>query len=133
MILKKEYEGLRLFLSVFCVLIIILFQWAATGNAEGEFQALNSSGNRNLKPAVDPIGRSEGYSAVLYNNRNGMPTSEANAIAQTQDGFIWIGSYAGLIRYDGNTFERLSSAAEILNVRCMFVDSRDRLWIGSND
>ena len=133
MILKKEYEGLRLFLSVFCVLIIILFQWAATGNAEGEFQALNSSGNRNLKPAVDPIGRSEGYSAVLYNNRNGMPTSEANAIAQTQDGFIWIGSYAGLIRYDGNAFERFGSDDGIANVRCLYVDSKDRLWIGTND
>ena len=44
---------------------------------------------------------------MMYNNRNGLPTSEANAITQTSDGFIWIGSYAGLIRYDGNTFERV--------------------------
>ena len=67
---KKKYKGLRLFLSVFCVLIIA-FQWAAAGNAEDGVQPLNFSGNRNIKPSVDLISKTEGYSAVLYNNRNG--------------------------------------------------------------
>ena len=107
-----------------CILftMIILSLISVVGYAEDGIQALNSSGNQNIKLSVDPINKSEGFSAVLYDNRNGMLSSEANAIAQTGDGFIWIGSYAGLIRYDGNTFERLSSAAEILNVRCMFDD-----------
>lgn len=30
---------------------------------------------------------------LLYDNTNGLPTSEANAIVQTADAFIWIGSY----------------------------------------
>ncbi|MBE5905461.1 MAG: hypothetical protein E7277_01535 [Lachnospiraceae bacterium] len=47
----------------------------------------------------------EGYSAVLYDNTNGLPTSEANAIAETSEGFIWIGSYSGLIRYDRNIIQ----------------------------
>ena len=83
--------------------------------------------------SVDVLGHTEGYSAVLYDNANGLPTSEANAIAQTGDGFIWIGSYAGLIRYDGNTFERMDSTGGLTSVKCLFVDSRDRLWIGTND
>ena len=29
-----------------------------------------------------------GFSAILYDNSNGLPTSEANAIAQTGNGFI---------------------------------------------
>ena len=37
---------------------------------------------------VDPISREEGFSAILYNNTNGLPTSEANDIAETSDGFI---------------------------------------------
>ena len=83
---------------------------------------------------VDPIAQKEGFSAVLYNNTNGLPTSEANTIAETSDGFIWIGSYSGLVRYDGNTFERISSTdTGISNVVSLFVDSRDRLWIGTND
>ena len=75
----------------------------------------------------------EGYSCVLYDNSNGLPTSEANDIAETSDGFIWIGSYSGLIRYDGNTFERIDSTTGIASVVCLFVDSKDRLWVGTND
>lgn len=83
--------------------------------------------------AVDPTGQGDGYSAVLYDNTNGLPTSEANAIAQTSDGFLWIGSYSGLIRYDGNTFERVDSTTGVASVVSLFVDSKDRLWVGTND
>ena len=82
---------------------------------------------------VDPTGKGDGYSAVLYGNTNGLPTSEANAIAQTEEGFIWIGSYSGLIRYDGNTFERIDSTTGITSVVSLFVDSENRLWVGTND
>ena len=82
---------------------------------------------------VDFTGQNEGYSAVLYNNSNGLPTSEANAIAETEEGFIWIGSYSGLIRYDGNTFERIDSTNGITSVVSLYVDSKKRLWIGTND
>ncbi|MCM1143285.1 MAG: HD domain-containing protein [Blautia sp.] len=74
-----------------------------------------------------------GYSAVLYDNSNGLPTSEANAVAQTKDGFVWIGGYSGLIRYDGNDFYRFDSSTGITNVMSLYVDSEDRLWIGTND
>ena len=83
--------------------------------------------------SVDIVNRTEGYSEVLYDNTNGLPTSEANAIVETDDGFIWIGSYAGLIRYDGNTFERMDSTSGLTSVKCLFTDSRGRLWIGTND
>ena len=99
----------------------------------GEISGVNSSGVMNRSVSVDPTGRSEGFSAVIYNNTNGLPTSEANAIAETDDGFIWIGSYAGLIRYDGDNFERMDSTTGISNVRCLYVDSRQRLWSGTND
>ncbi|MCH5210850.1 MAG: HD domain-containing protein [Oscillospiraceae bacterium] len=74
-----------------------------------------------------------GYSAFLYDNENGLPTSEANAVVQTNIGFIWIGGYGGLIRYDGIEFHHFDPTSEITNVNCMFVDSKDRLWIGTND
>ncbi|MBQ3800893.1 MAG: hypothetical protein II837_11410, partial [Treponema sp.] len=72
-------------------------------------------------------------SAVLYDNRNGLPTSEANAIVETSEGFIWVGSYSGLIRYDGNNFERIDSDTGIASVISLFVDSLGRLWVGTND
>ena len=96
-------------------------------------QLLNASGAINRPISVDPTGLSEGFSAVIYDNSNGLPTAESNAIAETSDGLLWIGSYAGLIRYDGNTFERLSDTGGIASIKCLYVDSKDRLWIGSND
>ncbi len=76
---------------------------------------------------------SASHSAVLYDNRNGLPTSEANAIVQSDDGFIWIGGYSGLIRYDGNEFYRYESSGGLASVVALFIDSKDRLWIGTND
>lgn len=82
---------------------------------------------------IDNIDYGAGYTSVLYDNTNGLPTSEANAIVQSSDGFIWIGGYSGLIRYDGNTFYRYDSSTGVSSVVCLFVDSKERLWIGTND
>ena len=133
----------RLLLIVACILVIamaLLLQPAAifaagnTGNeSKSDIEMTNSAGGANTDIEVDPVGKTEGYSAVLYDNTSGLPTSEANAIAETSEGFIWIGSYSGLIRYDGNTFERIDSTTGIASVVCLYVDSRDRLWVGTND
>ena len=80
-----------------------------------------------------PAHLGEGYSAVLYDNSNGLPTSEANAIVQSADGYIWIGSYSGLIRYDGNRFYRYDASSGVSSVVTIYSDSRGRIWIGTND
>ena len=80
--------------------------------------------------AQNQNGVGAGYASVLYDSANGLPTSEANDITQSEDGFIWIGSYGGLIRYDGNEFQRYEG---VTSVKCLFVDSRQRLWVGTND
>lgn len=71
----------------------------------------------------------------IYNDRNGLPTGEANAVVQTPDGYVWIGSYAGLIRYDGTEFRNFSDEGFIptSTVRSLYVDKSGRLWIGSNN
>ncbi|MCR5762076.1 MAG: HD domain-containing protein [Treponema sp.] len=84
--------------------------------------------------SLNPEWKTKDFSAILYNNTSGLPTSEANTIVETEDGFIWIGSYSGLIRYDGKSFERIdSSKTGIANVTSMIEDSNGRLWIGTND
>ncbi len=72
------------------------------------------------------------YSVQIYNNQNGMISSEAHAIAETEDGYIWIGSYAGLTRYDGTSFTFMKDSG-IVSVTAMLCDSKGRLWIGTND
>ena len=97
-------------------------------------RAENLTGADYNEISIDPIEQKDGYSSVLYNNQNGLPTSEANAITETEEGFIWIGSYSGLIRYDGNNFERIDSVSTgITSVVSLYVDSKKRLWIGTND
>ena len=70
-----------------------------------------------------------------YNQTNGLPTGEANTVIQTSDGYIWIGSYGGLIRYDGTTFRNYSEedGVKSSSIRALFEDSKGRLWIGTND
>ena len=113
-----------LILMLFCLVITFC---GMTVRAE------NISGGDNDEIVVDPTGDGEGYAAVVYNNTNGLPTSEANAIAETKEGFLWIGSYSGLIRYDGSTFERIDSTTGVTSVVSLYVDSKERLWIGTND
>ncbi|SEG07374.1 energy-coupling factor transport system substrate-specific component [Eubacterium ruminantium] len=116
-----------------CFTLAAFIIFGILGIYPGKSFAETISGGENEEINVDPTNRGVGYSAVLYDNTNGLPTSEANAIAQTSEGFIWIGSYSGLIRYDGNKFERIDSTSGITSVVTLYVDSKDRLWIGTND
>ena len=81
----------------------------------------------------DVFGIDADYTSVLFDSTNGMPTSEANAIAQSSDGFIWLGGYSGLIRYDGTTFYRFDSSTGIASVFALYIDDQDRIWIGTNE
>lgn len=98
--------------------------------AMGDYSA---SAEKDTILAVDPSGKEKSFSAVLYDNTNGLPTSEANDIVETPDGFLWMGSYSGLVRYDGNSFERVDSTTGVTSVVDLYVDSKERLWIGTND
>ncbi|MDO4806020.1 MAG: two-component regulator propeller domain-containing protein [Coriobacteriales bacterium] len=75
------------------------------------------------------------YSFVqeTYSSDNGLPCGEANDIAQTKDGILWIGTYAGLYRYNGREFRLMGDFDSVKNVNCMYVDEEGRLWIGTND
>lgn len=73
------------------------------------------------------------YVQTIYSRHNGLPCGEANCIAQTSDGILWIGTYAGLYRYNGSEFRRMTNYDSIRNVNCLFVDEEGRLFIGTND
>ena len=73
------------------------------------------------------------YVEQVFNNENKMASSEANDIVETKDGYIWIGAYAGLYRYDGKSFERMGKEQNITNVTCLYVDQKGRLLVGTND
>ena len=73
------------------------------------------------------------YVQTVYSSTNGLPCGEANDIAITGDGIIWIGTYAGLYRYNGREFKWMDGFDSVRNVNCLYVDEEGRLWIGTND
>ncbi len=73
------------------------------------------------------------YVQSVYSSSNGLPCGEANDIVQTNDGVLWIGTYAGLYRYNGREFRWVDDYESVKNVNCLYVDEEGRLWIGTND
>jgi signal transduction histidine kinase/ligand-binding sensor domain-containing protein len=48
------------------------------------------------------------YSLTQWGHRDGLPSTTIYAIAQTADGFLWLGTADGLIRFDGIRFFQVS-------------------------
>ncbi len=82
--------------------------------------------------AIDSIDYND-YVQSVYSSNNGLPCGEANDIVQTNDGVLWIGTYAGLYRYNGREFRWIDEYESVKNVNCLYVDEEGRLWIGTND
>lgn len=81
-------------------------------------------------------GDHESWIKTVYNEDNGLPTGEANVVLQTSDGYIWIGSYGGLIRYDGTSFKNYSTeenALESSSIRALHEGKDGALYVGTND
>jgi diguanylate cyclase (GGDEF)-like protein len=53
-----------------------------------------------------------------WTTRQGLPHNQVNAIAQTPDGYLWFGTWEGLVRYDGlefHVFDRRNTPALLDN------------------
>ncbi len=65
----------------------------------------------------------------------GLPADSVTAIIQTRDGFLWVGTSAGLVRFDGVKFTEITSAefstASSIHVTALCEDSQGHLWIGT--
>src|SRR4029077_11540811 len=86
--------------------------------------------------ALDPDQPATRYLRTTFTVEDGLSSNVVNAILQTRDGFLWIGTDAGLNRFDGRHFMPIyfrgtrstpqggvSSLAEGLN---------GDLWVGTN-
>jgi ligand-binding sensor domain-containing protein len=52
------------------------------------------------------------YHINAWSEREGLPHSTVQAIAQTPDGYLWVGTRDGLARFDGVTFKAFKSETE---------------------
>ena len=74
------------------------------------------------------------YYLNFFDINDGLDQSYIYSISQGKDGFLWVGTENGLIRYDGNRFTTLTvmdSLAENF-VTASLLDHSGALWIGHN-
>jgi signal transduction histidine kinase/ligand-binding sensor domain-containing protein len=72
-----------------------------------------------------------------WDTNNGLPQNTVGAIAQTRDGYLWLATLDGLVRFDGvrfRTFTVGNSEGLSSNRFRLLHETRDgALWIGSED
>jgi len=77
------------------------------------------------------------YLIDLWTSDNGLPDSSVTAVVQTPEGYLWIGTYNGLARFDGVRFVNFDSfnTPELKQSRVdgLFVDAQGTLWINTHD
>jgi signal transduction histidine kinase/ligand-binding sensor domain-containing protein len=69
-----------------------------------------------------------------WQTQEGLPHNAVTAILQTHDGYLWLGTYDGLARFDGASFTVFdnNSTPEMSSSRVisLFEDNAGTLWIG---
>jgi ligand-binding sensor domain-containing protein len=86
--------------------------------------------------ALDPTRQISQYGHTAWRLRDGFLGATPNAIAQTADGYLWIGTDSGLLRFDGVRFvawtppggKQLPSPA----IWSLLAASDGSLWIGTH-
>ena len=63
---------------------------------------------------------------------SGLPHQRVQAVCQTGDGFLWVGTAQGLVRFDGVKFERAGLPGNPSVVR-LAAGKNNRLWVGTED
>jgi diguanylate cyclase (GGDEF)-like protein len=85
--------------------------------------------------ARTPAGDINRYTRKVWTTVDGLPDNTVNAIIQTRDRYFWLGTEAGLTRFDGQEFVTFDSqnTKEMSDsyVQSLFEDRDGGLWIGT--
>lgn len=75
-----------------------------------------------------------GYSIQTFGAEQGLPQNNINAIIQSRQGYLWLGSFGGLVRFDGVRFTTFDPAntPQLQNSRitALHEDAAGTIWIG---
>ncbi|MCU0245332.1 MAG: hypothetical protein MUC42_02090, partial [Bryobacter sp.] len=75
------------------------------------------------------------YSITNWQTEDGLPENSATSIVQTPDGYLWIGTFHGLVRFDGRRFVvfDLRNMPSLPNVGVvhLHLESGGRFWVST--
>ena len=72
--------------------------------------------------ALDPTKDLLQYNCQSWTRQNGLPVDGIKAITQSKDGYLWLGTAAGLLRFDGLEFN-LIDLTRVPGIRSSIVTS----------
>jgi signal transduction histidine kinase/ligand-binding sensor domain-containing protein len=76
------------------------------------------------------------YSITAWGHKDGLPSTFIYALAQTDDGFLWLGTADGLVRFDGVQFAPWRSIhpneRPLGQVRALCASAHGVLWVGNS-
>ena len=79
----------------------------------------------------------DNYVSRIWTSTDGLPGNSISDILQSDDGYIYLGTYESLVRFDGYEFESINKYTNknysFVSARSIFQDSTGTLWVGSND
>src|SRR4051812_44025717 len=83
---------------------------------------------------VLPVFAAPNYAMHVWRAEDGLPQNTVTAVLQTKDGYLWVGGYSGLARFDGVHFTLFdnSNTPEMRSSRvtALFEAEDGTLWIG---
>jgi len=85
--------------------------------------------------ALDPSQPASSYIRKVFTIEDGLPANAVHAILQTQNGFLWVGTGAGLARFDGERFTPINigrGVAQQIPVRSLLTTPEGDLWAGTD-
>jgi len=81
-------------------------------------------------------GLNETYLQKVWTIASGLPQNTIQCLVQSPDGYLWIGTPAGLVRFDGIKFTGFNQHTVPLlknkNILSLYVDHSQVLWIGTD-
>ena len=82
------------------------------------------------------VSANEDFLVQVWDTDAGLPDSSVTSIAQTPDGYLWVGtSHGGLARFDGQRFVNFhpgnTPALNSIEIRKLVVDLQGTLWVGT--
>src|SRR5271156_4973426 len=82
--------------------------------------------------ALDPQLPANSYRRTTFTTEDGLGANVINDILQTRDGFLWIATYNGLTRFDGQHFTQVQFPKLLQSVRSAAEGADGDLWLGTS-
>jgi signal transduction histidine kinase/ligand-binding sensor domain-containing protein len=83
--------------------------------------------------ALNPQKSITEYGVTSWTESNGLPSIKVNAVLQTHDGYLWLGTDSGLTRFDGIRFDTYSMSNSRIganSIASLWEDTPGILWVG---